>query len=426
MNPLLHFAACFTLIIPLGAADWSIPIGGNAFRTEPGPGGVPGRNGALQWSDAGESYSIYFHVDRPAAIDLALKAAVSEGESQIQATLPGKVFSTRLTGKSPRNHGIGSIDIKAAGYVRVELQGIKREGPEFAIIDALSVSSNTEGLTLRFVKSNEGRMFYWGRRGPSVHLSYPLPRGKTISHAYSEITVPEGQDPIGSYFMANGFGEGYFGMQVNSPSERRILFSVWSPFHTNNPREIPEEDRVVTLGRGKGVRAQDFGNEGSGGQSFMHYPWKSGSTYRFLTEVIPDGEGSTTYTAWFGDKAANEWRLVASFRRPKTSKHLTGFHSFLENFSPDYGHLERRSNHANQWVRDIDGIWHELTEARFTADPTGNGGHRLDFAGGAEGKGFFMRNGGFFDEGVTANQQFKREATPGLKPEIDFAQLPRP
>jgi hypothetical protein len=47
-----------------------------------------------------------------------------------------------------------------------------------------------------------------------------------------EITVPVGQDPIGSYFMANGFGEGYFGFQVNSKTERRVLFSVWSPFRT--------------------------------------------------------------------------------------------------------------------------------------------------------------------------------------------------
>lgn len=47
---------------------------------------------------------------------------------------------------------------------------------------------------------------------------------------YSEITVPKSNDVIGSYFMANGFAEGYFGIQVNSASERRVLFSVWSPY----------------------------------------------------------------------------------------------------------------------------------------------------------------------------------------------------
>ena len=53
--------------------------------------------------------------------------------------------------------------------------------------------------------------------------------------------------------MANGFGEGYFGMQVNGPSERRVLFSIWSPFRTDNPREIPADQRIVALGKGNGV-----------------------------------------------------------------------------------------------------------------------------------------------------------------------------
>ncbi len=60
---------------------------------------------------------------------------------------------------------------------------------------------------------------------------------------------------IGSYFMANGFGQGYFGIQVNSASERRILFSVWSPFSTNNPREIPDDQRITLLKKGEPVHA---------------------------------------------------------------------------------------------------------------------------------------------------------------------------
>ena len=41
-------------------------------------------------------------------------------------------------------------------------------------------------------------------------------RFQDIEWFYSELTVPEGNDVIGSYFMANGFSEGYFGIQVNS------------------------------------------------------------------------------------------------------------------------------------------------------------------------------------------------------------------
>ena len=96
-----------------------------------------------------------------------------------------------------------------------------------------------------------------------------------IVYFYNEITIPEGEDVVGSYFMANGFAEGYFGIQVNSSSERRILFSVWSPYKTNNPREIPEDQRIRLLKKGEQVHAGKFGGEGSGGQSYRKYLWKA-------------------------------------------------------------------------------------------------------------------------------------------------------
>ena len=75
--------------------------------------------------------------------------------------------------------------------------------------------------------------------------------------------------------MANGFGEGYFGMQVNSENERRILFSVWSPFKTDNPKEIPDDHKITLNKVGQQVKTGEFGNEGSGGQSYMKYNWSA-------------------------------------------------------------------------------------------------------------------------------------------------------
>jgi hypothetical protein len=265
-------------------------------------------------------------------------------------------------------------------------------------------------------------MYYWGRRGPSVHLGYSLPAEKEIEYAYGEVTVPEGEDALGSFFMANGFGEGYFGMQVNGPAERRVLFSVWSPFTTDDPAKVPEEDRVTLLRKGEGVRTGEFGNEGSGGQSFLVHPWKAGITYRFLTRVDPAGDGTTTYTSWFGE--AESWRLIASFRRPRTERHLTGFHSFLENFLDTTGNVGRRANYANQWVRDTEGTWHPIGTARFTADATASGGHRLDYAGGIDGEGFFLRNCGFFSPPVKIGSVFTLDAPPAKRPLIDLEALP--
>lgn len=124
-------------------------------------------------------------------------------------------------------------------------------------------------------------------------------------------------------------------MQYNSPTERRILFSVWSPFDTQNPKEIPDDQKIKLLRQGKDVHIGEFGNEGSGGQSYLKYPWKAGNTYKFLMQIRPDGNGNTTYTAYFYATDEKEWKLIASFLRPKTNTWYKRPHSFLENFSPN-------------------------------------------------------------------------------------------
>jgi hypothetical protein len=401
------------------AASWTVPLGGNAYVTA-GEGGQ-GSRGGPKWDSPDMVRSIYFRVDRPAELNLSLKATVSQGESKVRATAAGKTFNVDLKGTG--DFALGAIKVKEAGYVRVDLQGVKKDGPVFAEANELLVSSGTADLAVAFVKDNEDNRFYWGRRGPSVHLNYKLPEKKTIEWFYNEVTVPVGKDPIGSYFMSNGFGEGYFGMQVNSPTERRILFSVWSPFSTDKPSEIPEDHKIGLLAKGEGVHGGEFGGEGSGGQSYLRFPWKAGSTYRFLNRAKPDGKGYTVYTAWFFAPGSNKWQLVASFKRPKTNKHLTGTHSFLENFADRNGWQNREAHYGNQWARDIDGKWYPLTDARFTGDDIARRGYRLDYAGGVTGKEFFMRNGGFFAETVKLDSSFTRPASGKTEPKIDFDKL---
>lgn len=99
--------------------------------------------------------------------------------------------------------------------------------------------------------------------------------------------------------MANGFSQGYFGIQVNSATERRILFSVWSGFDTNIPGEVPEAYRVELQSSGPGVITGAFGGEGSGGQSYLVFDWKANTTYGFLTRAQPNSGNSTSFTAWF-------------------------------------------------------------------------------------------------------------------------------
>lgn len=409
-------------------AKWEIPVAGNTYATARADGSADGlgRRQGLRWTDAGTVFSTWFRVDRPCALRVSLLVGPQPDEDVIKVT--SGAFSAEVKAGASQGPALlpaGELRVEKPGYVRVDVQGVNRGGNSYPAVGQVVVESTTPGLRLDFVKTNEGNMFYWGRRGPSVHLGYNVPRDKNITHAYSELTVPEGMDPIGSYFMANGFGEGYFGIQVNSPTERRVIFSVWSPFSTDNPREIPEDQRVVTIAKTKDTLAQDFGGEGSGGQSFLFYPWKAGVTYKFLTEVKPDGKGNTEYTSWFGEAGKPEWKLVAGFRRPKTDTHLRGFHSFLENFNPEFGHKERMGLHTRQWVRDTEGQWHAITEARFTGDATAGGGHRLDYGGGVKEHAFFLRNGGFFSDNVRLNTRLQRPPVGDKAPEIDFNSLPR-
>ncbi len=429
MNHLkLTFAAVcasFAGIAAAGAEQWVVPLGGNAYLTSPVAESSDGvdKSGIKPWQNEKSVFSIYFRTDRAAVLNLSLRLKVPEGESVIRAAAAGSVFEKKVTGDAVQDVPLGTVTVKAPGYVRVDLQGVRKKGQVFAEVGDLLVGSAVADLKLDYVKDAAENRFYWGRRGPSVHLPYELPAGKTVEYFYNEVMVPQGQDPIGSYFMANGFGEGYFGIQVNGPEERRILFSVWSPFHTDNPKDIPEEQRVQVLAKGKDVRSGEFGNEGSGGQSFYIYPWKAGTIYRFLNRARPDGQGHTIYTAWFFAPEVGKWQLIASFRRPKTDKHLSGLHSFLENFSDKNGYQSRMAYYGNQWVRDTEGKWHELTKSRFTGDDIASRQYRLDYAGGAKGGAFFMRNGGFFAETVKLGSSFKRDSTRAKRPAIDLDAL---
>lgn len=162
--------------------------------------------------------------------------------------------------------------------------------------------------------------------------------------------------------MANGFNVGYFGMQVNSKTERRVLFSVWSPFKTDNPSEIPADYRVNLIRKGEGVHIKDFGNEGSGGQSRMVYQWKPETTYGFLLKGVPSttDENHSEYTAWF--KTPDEgWKLIATWSRPKEAQYLKGLYSFAENFKEDMGDRTRMCYYGRQWMHDTNGKWYEST-----------------------------------------------------------------
>lgn len=434
--PIANYVAALILVLvlstmtmyaesPVPANAQTVPVGGNTWQTA---GKVPRndlikKEGIVGWKQTDAAFKTFFRVTNLGTVKLWLNASVPMGETTIEVKIDGKAKKVKLDNSSLANVYAGEWKLKDTGYVAVELKGLSKNGEMFANVSDFKIAGTSINDGTRYVKNDEGNFFYWGRRGPSVHMGYQVPKDLDVEYYYNELTVPEGEDVIGSYYMANGFSGGYFGIQVNSESERRILFSVWSPFVTDNPKEIPEEDQIKMLKKGEGVYTGEFGNEGSGGQSFLRYNWKAGTTYKFLLKGQPVENNHTVYTAWFFAPELGEWKLIASFSRPKTNSWLTGFHSFLENFSPNQGIYERKVLFGNQWVVDNKGNWKETNRARFTADNTARTGFRMDYAGGVKDGQFYLRNCGFFSDYTVVDSFFDRPLT-NKKPEIDFSKLP--
>ncbi len=399
----------------------TIPLGGNVYQITGKEQETIDENGICSWKENETEFAVYFSsmVSTKVTLHLDLQKQAENGSILVDAA--GQTKSLRLKKGTVGQVLVGTVSLKK-GYNVVRLKGIRKKGENFAKISNI-VLEQVEKTAFNYVKDNVDGRYYWGKRGPSVHLSYSLPKDRIIKWFYNEVTVPEGEDPVGSYYMANGFGQGYFGIQVNSKSERRVLFSVWSPFNTDNPKAIPENKKIKLLKKGEGVQTGEFGNEGSGGQSYLRYKWKTGKTCKFLNSIEPDNKGNTLYTAYFWDDATSKWLLIASFLRPETTTWYNQPYSFLENFSSSNGYLERKVYFSNQWVCDTNGQWIELDASRLSGDDIANRNFRLDFEGGVEKSLFYLKNGGFFNGNSKLLTEFKRQVS-NIKPLVNFNTLP--
>lgn len=403
----------------------SLPLAGNVYSSMHLDSRTITDNGIENWTDSKEYFTAYFRVSNPGTFQVTIEeSVVISGKSELEFSINKEPKRVKLEASVQKKAiVVGNWKIAKEGYVAIVIKGLNKSGTNFPAISRLTISSTDYVGKIAYVPNNEGNFYHWGRRGPSVHLNYQAPENVNAEWYYNELTVPAGEDKIGSYFMANGFGEGYFGIQVNSDKERRVLFSVWSPFTTDDPNSIPESHKIKLLKKGNNVTTGEFGNEGSGGQSYLKYNWIAGTTYKFLLRGTPQGNNSTNYTAYFFAPETGEWQLIASFNRPQTNTYLKRFHSFLENFIPAQGDFSRRVVFNNQWYCDDKGNWNELNTAKFSVDNTAKQGYRMDYSGGLDSGGFYLKNGGFYNDYSVPGAVFTRPLT-NKKPNINFNSLP--
>ena len=133
------------------------------------------------------------------------------------------------------------------------------------------------------------------------------------------------------------------------------------------------------------------------------------------------------YTAWFSSEKDSTWKLIASFRRPKSGQYLTDFYSFIENFEENTAFQTRKAFYGNQWIRNTSGVWHPVTRARLNGDDCAQNNLRLDFDGGIQTKEdcsqqFYLQNCGFFEGKTPLNTILERNENL-IEPQIDLTQL---
>lgn len=243
----------------------------------------------------------------------------------------------------------------------------------------------------------------------SVHLQLPAPQGTVFSN---EVTVD--RSAPGTYFCVCGFNHGYFGLQELANGKKLLIFSVWDPGKQDDPNSVKEERRVKLVYKDEAVRVGRFGNEGTGGQSFLDYDWRVGVPYRFMVKSEVEGD-RTAFTAYFLPPEAKEWRKLVTFSTITGGDSLSGYYAFVEDFRRNRvsATQARRAKFGEGWVRGKDGRWVALTRAKFTADKN----PALNIDAGLDSSRFFLATGGETQNAHTKLGE-SMDLTPSVIPEI--------
>ena len=397
------------------ASGTEIRIPSFTAYTLPDPDGVriSSRDGLTRWNGPNLKVLWYGQFKQTGEITAAVSLRLpKEAKSKLRLTVAGQSHETTVAGAGngiPVTATFGTFALKETGFQSFTLESLNPAG---------TPNGDVTELVLDGPPAQDAHFNLKERRNAaSVHLMYPISPGAKVVAFYCEATGIE--DPVCTYYMACGWHRGYFGMQVNSPTERRIIFSVWdSGGESVDRNKVNAEDRVTLVAKGDGVFSGDFGNEGTGGHSHLKYNWKTREKQRFIVTAQLVDATHTIFAGYYFHPDKKEWMLISAWKTPKDGGYLHGLYSFSENFWGSSGHIVRKALYGNQWIKTDDGQWTELTAASFSHDPTGKS-DRLDrFMGVEEGQ-FFLSHGGFINGYTRYGEKFTRPAT-GQPPEINL------
>jgi len=404
------FLACCFFAAAVARAELRVPAFTAYLEPDPDGAEISEETGVTGWTDPALKV-LWFGEMGAGQVHCALELRLPAGAaSKLRLTVGprSQVVQVSGAGDSLVRADFGAFDISTAGYQKFTLEYLNAAGQLAGALQTLVLDGPAANAAHFNLKPR--------RNAASVHLAYPTTEYTNIEAFYCEVTAVDA--PLWTYFEACGWRRGYFGMQVNSATERRIIFSVWdSGGEAADRGRVAAENRVTLVAKGADVYSGDFGNEGTGGHSHLVYDWQTGSRQRFLVTAKPTDATHTVYSGYWYHPAQKKWLLISSWKAPKDGGYLRDLYSFNENFGGSNGELRRKARFGNQWLRTADGQWHEQTTAKFSHDPTGKA-DRLDrFMGVEEGQ-FFLSNGGFIPGFTKYGELFTRPATG--QPPSDF------
>lgn len=402
---LVHLSAMLAVLTLAVAARAELPVPAATAYLDPDPNGARvSKSDISRWSGPGLTVSWFGQFKEAGKLQCSVVLRLPGGKtSKLRLTVAGQSRDGQATGAADAAVTVkfGEFDIKEAGYQRIELRSLNAADEPNGDIEALLL----DGPALKDAHFNLNPR----RNAASVHLAYPIPQDEKIAAFYCEMTGVA--EPLWTYYMACGWHRGYFGMQINSPTERRIIFSVWDSGNEAISRDkVGADDRVTLVAKGEGVYTGDFGNEGTGGHSHLKYLWKTGEKQRFLVTAKPVDATHTVYAGYYFHPEKKQWMLISSWKAPKEGGYLRGLYSFSENFGGSNGHVVRKARYGNQWLRTADGRLIEQVAASFSHDATGKA-DRLDRFMGLEDGEFFLSHGGFVAGFTKYGEKFTRPAT---------------
>lgn len=291
------------------------------------------------------------------------------------------------------------VSIKKTGYYRYELTALSTPPVDLRIHHLHFQTASLDGQV--------NQTDYQSSSSVHINFSTTATTDKRYNWLYEDVLVPAGSDPFHTFYMAIGFYRGYLGMQTNSDSERRVLFSVWDSKDAEKDKTIGHDDFVSLVDKGESTTVNSFGGEGTGGQSYVPTAgWKTGKRVSFIMNVLPQENNSVILSAWYKLEGQTDWNYIASWRAPKEQRYFDGFHSFLENYGFVNGQQRRMAEYYNAYGYEASsGRWVHLNKVRFS-HTDGKEGQRVDYEQGVSplhADRFYMSSGGYTPTVKTAD-----------------------